>query len=113
MARNSRSDDIDHALNPHRDEEQQRAADHAADILRGRGIELTGRESAEELADLQAAVEAFEAAAAARGADSFVDSPLSSAPQHRSLVVPARERGEGAAAYAERIERAASELGAR
>jgi hypothetical protein len=111
---NARShDDIDHVLNPHRDEEQRRAADHAADILRGRGIELTGRESTEELADLQEAVEAFEAAASARGADSFVDSPLSSEPRHRSLVVPSRGRGEGAAGYAERIRRAAVELGAR
>lgn len=105
-----KTDDIDHALNPHRDEEQARAAEHSADILRRRGIELTGRESAEELAAIQTAVEAFEGAAAARGADSFVDSPLSSEPQHRALVVPARERGEAGAAYAERIQRAAREL---
>jgi hypothetical protein len=105
-------DDIDHALNPHRDEEQRRAAEHSADILRRRGIELTGRESADELAAIQTAVEAFEGAASARGADSFVDSPLSSEPQHRSLVVPPRERGEGGTAYAERIQQAARELAA-
>lgn len=108
-----KSDDIDHALNPHREEELARAAEHSADVLRQRGIELTGRESAEELAAIQSAVEAFEGVAAARGADSFVDSPLSSAPQHRTLVVPARERGESATVYAERIQQAARELTAR
>jgi hypothetical protein len=106
-------DDIDHALNPHRDEEQQRAAEHSADTLRRRGIDLTGRESPEELAAIQTAVEAFEAAAAARGADSFVDSPLSSDPAHRSLVVPARERKESAAEYAARIQQAAHDLSPR
>lgn len=103
-------EDIDHALNPHRDEEQRRAAEHSADILRRRGIELTGQESSEELAAVQTAVEAFEAAAAARGADSFVDSPLSSDPAHRSLVVPTRDRKESAAEYAARIQQAAHDL---
>ena len=110
MTGKDRREDIDHALNPHRDEEQQRAAEHSADVLRRRGIELTGRESPEELAAIQTAVEGFESAAAARGADSFVDSPLSSDPDHRGLVVPARERGEGAAAYAERVQQAARDL---
>ena len=113
MAPRAQPDDIDHALNPHRDEEQQRAAERASDILRGRGIDLTGRETGEELAALQTAVEAFETAAVARGADSFVDTPLSSAPRHRSLVVPPREREEAAADYAARIQAAARELGIR
>ena len=108
-----KTDDIDHALNPHRAEELARATEHSADVLRQRGIDLTGRESAEELAAIQTAVEAFEGAAAARGADSFVDSPLSSDPQHRALVVPARERGESPAAYADRIQQAARELESR
>jgi hypothetical protein len=108
-----KSEDIDHALNPHRDEELARAAEHSADVLRQRGIEVTGRESPEELVAIQTAVEAFEGAAAARGADSFVDSPMSSAPEHRTLVVPARDRGESAAAYAERIQEAARELASR
>jgi hypothetical protein len=113
MTGKGRRDDIDHALNPHREEELARAAEHSADVLRQRGIELTGRESPEELAAIQTAVEAFEGVAAARGADSFVDSPMSSAPEHRTLVVPARERGESAAAYAERIQQAARELTSR
>lgn len=113
MTGKGKREDIDHALNPHRDEEQRRAAEHSADILRRRGIELSGRESEEELAALQTAVEAFEGAAAARGADSFVDSPLSSDPAHRGLVVPERQRGEHAAAYAERIQQAARNLAAR
>ena len=110
MRGKDKREDIDHALNPHRDEEQRRAAEHSADVLRRRGIGLTGRESPEELAAIQTAVEGFESAAGARGADSFVDSPLSSDPDHRGLVVPARERGEGAMAYAERVQQAAREL---
>lgn len=70
MAPRTRTDEIDHALNPHRGEEQRRA-------------------------------------------DSFVDTPPSSALRHRSLVAPPRERDDAATEYAARIQAAARELDTR
>lgn len=88
------------------DDELKRATMHSADTLRQRGIRLTGNELPEELADLQTAVERFEASARARGADSFTDTPMSSNPEHPGLVIPERSKGEEVADYIARIERA-------
>ncbi|HXE58840.1 MAG TPA: hypothetical protein VNK43_12635 [Gemmatimonadales bacterium] len=96
-------DDIDEALNPHRDEEQRRAAEHAVQLLRGRGVMLRGDESTEQLADLLAAVERFEIAVQARGGDSMVNTPDSSRPENPAYVLPVRRGDEPVDDYILRI----------
>lgn len=91
-------------------DELRRATMHSRDILRQRGILLTGRETPEELADLQTAVERFEVVVRDLGGDSFTDSPLSSDPDDPEMVVPERREGEAVASYVKRIDAAASAL---
>ena len=91
----------------------QRATMHSADILRQRGIRLSGNEMPEELADLQSAVERFEGVVRDLGGDSFTDSPRSSEPEHPELVVPERREGESVAGYIGRIDARARELSGR
>jgi hypothetical protein len=50
------SANLNQVLNPHRDEEQERARERAADVLARRGILLFGDESDDELAELWSAV---------------------------------------------------------
>ncbi|MDQ2670626.1 MAG: hypothetical protein M3Y31_08350 [Gemmatimonadota bacterium] len=91
-------------------EELQRATMHSIDTLRQRGILLTGDEQPGELADLQTAVERFDAAVRDLGGDSFTNSPLSSEPDDPALVVPERRRGEAVTEYIQRIDEAAAGL---
>jgi hypothetical protein len=104
------SGDINKALNPHRDEEQERAREHAADILGRRGVLLFGDESDDELADLWSAVDRFEAMVEARGGDTMTNSPDSSEPDNPAFVLPERHARESAADYTHRILAAAAEL---
>lgn len=103
-------EDTDEALNPHRREEQLRAAQEARNRLSSRGLALTGDESPDQLADLQDAVERFEAAVQARGGDLFVDDLKSSQPEDAALVLPRREPGEPVGVYTARIDAAADNL---
>jgi hypothetical protein len=102
--------DINDVLNPHRGEEQSRAREHAAEILAGRGVLLTGDETNDELADLWSAVEHFEAVVEARGGDTMTNSPDSAEPDNPAFVLPERKARESAGDYARRILQAASEL---
>jgi hypothetical protein len=98
------------ALNPHRDEQIAAAMMETTDRLRRRGVQVSRRETPEELADLLSAIERFEAAVQARGGDLFVDDLRSSEPDDPHFVLPSRKRGEKTAAYIERIEAAREEL---
>ena len=100
----------DEDLNPHREEELRRATEHTLNVLRQRGIPLSDDEDPEELADLLSAVERFEKAAAALGADSFVNTPGSPEPEDPALVLPVREPGEPLMDYIRRIHLAADAL---
>ncbi len=91
----------------------QRATMHSIDTLRQRGIRLAGEETPDELADLQTAVERFDAAVRDLGGDSFTNSPLSSEPDDPELVIPERRRGEPAAGYIRRIAEATTRLRSR
>jgi hypothetical protein len=104
------STDINDVLNPHRGEEQSRAREHAAEILAGRGVLLTGDETNDELADLWSAVEHFESVVEARGGDTMTNSPDSAEPDNPAFVLPERKARESAGDYARRILQAASEL---
>jgi hypothetical protein len=102
--------EMDEVLNPHRREELSRAREHTADILARRGVLLTGDETEEELADLWAAVERFEAAVEARGGDTFTNSPTSAEPDNPAFVLPERKPRESAREYTRRVLEAAERL---
>lgn len=103
----ARSEAREQALNPHRDEDRAHATDMAYAQLRQRAVHVTGDEPAEELAQLLEAVERFELAVSAVGGDRMTNAPDSTDPDDRRLVLPERNDGEGAGAYAERVSIAA------
>jgi transposase len=100
----------DYDLNPHRREDRERASDIARSRLRDHEVPLSGQESSDELADILAAVEGFEAAVARRGGDSFTNAPDSDDPDDAAFVLPKRKAAEGAEAYARRVRNAARRL---
>jgi hypothetical protein len=102
--------EINEVLNPHRGEEQSRAREHAADILAGRGVLLTGNETNDELADLWSAVERFESVVEARGGDTMTNAPDSAEPDNPAFVLPERKARESAGDYTRRILDAAVRL---
>jgi hypothetical protein len=104
------SADINDALNPHRNEEQERAREHAADLLARRGVLLLGNESDEDLAELWSAVDRFESTVEARGGDTMTNSPDSSEPDNPAFVLPERRARESASDYTRRIRDAAVRL---
>jgi hypothetical protein len=97
------AEDHEQALNPHRDEDLSHAADMAYAQLRQRGVQVTGDEPAEELAQLVEAVERFELAVSAVGGDRMTNAPDSTDPDDRRLVIPERKDGEAAGVYAGRV----------
>jgi hypothetical protein len=101
---------VEETLNPHRREEQLRAAEEARNRLLQRGIRLTGDETPDRLSDLQDAVERFETVVESRGGDLMVDDLRSSQPEAPELVLPEREPGEPAGDYIARIDAAAVRL---
>jgi hypothetical protein len=113
MATPTPYEDRQHELNPHRDEDQQRAADVAYSQLRQRGVDVTGDEPTEQLARLLEAVERFEQAVSALGADRMTNAPDTNDPDDARLVLPARHADESLAAYAPRVREAADRLLAR
>ena len=99
--------DINEVLNPHRREEQQRAEEHAAEVLANRGVLLTGNETGDELAGLWSAVERFESVVEAMGGDTMTNAPDSSQPDNPAFVLPERKARESAGDYTRRILEAA------
>lgn len=81
-------------------------AGEVADRLRRRGIALGDDERPEDLADLLAAVELFEAAVEARGGDLMVDDLNSSEPDDPRFVLPARQADESVRDYLARVQTA-------
>lgn len=106
----TKSDDFDHQLEPHRDEQLAAANEHVAARLGERGIAVSARERSEDLADLMAAVERFEAMVEAHGGDTYVDDPNSPQPDDRHFVLPARISGEKLTDYIQRIDAARTHL---
>jgi hypothetical protein len=96
-------------------EERRRIAEEIASRLRRTGVQLTGDESPEELADLDEAVEQFERMVERGGGDLMVDEPVSGgspiAPDEPDFVLPARKPSESVSAYIKRIHEAASRAG--
>ena len=103
-------EDLERSLNPHRDAERAAAAAEIAARLRQRGVRLTGAERAEELADLDSAVERFEAAVEAHGGDLMVDDLRSAQPDDAHFVLPQRTPAEAIGPYIVRIDEATYRL---
>jgi hypothetical protein len=93
-----------------RDPERERVAANVAATLTARGVELTGRETADQLADVLSAVEQFEAAVSEIGGDRMVNDPRSSQPEDEAFVLPLRAADESPGQYADRVLRAARRL---
>jgi hypothetical protein len=103
-------EDHQHDLNPDRDSERDRVYASVAATLRARGVDLTGDESSDELAEILSSVEQFEAAVSALGGDRMVNDRYSSQPDDPSLVIPPRAADETPRRYAERLTRMATRL---
>lgn len=97
-------------LDPGREQERESVAASVAAILGARGVDLTGRETSDQLAEVLSAVERFEAAVSEAGGDRMVNDPRSSEAQDESFVLPRRAADESPGAYAARIVRAARRL---
>jgi hypothetical protein len=106
----SPGESIQEALNPHRREEQARAAAHTRDVLVQRGVRVSDADDPDRLASILEAVERFEGVVRARGGDSFLNSPRSSEPENPDWVIPVRGEGESAEAYIHRIDEAIGRL---
>jgi imidazolonepropionase-like amidohydrolase len=103
-------EELQRALNPHREDEIRAAMVETAERLRRRGVKASRRERPDELADLLSAIERFEAEVVAHGGDLFVDDLRSTEPDDRHFVLPARKRGENTQSYIARINEAREEL---
>jgi len=101
---------LETALNPHRAQERAAANQQVAARLRRRGLDVTGQERSEDLADLFSAVERFEAVVEARGGDLMVDDLNSTEPDDPDFVLPVRKQGEALRDYIRRIEAATVRL---
>lgn len=89
-------------------EENQDLAGVVAELaakLRRRGIELTGKETSDEVGDLLDAVEDWEAVVEKQGGDLYVDEG-GDEPDNPDFVLPKRRAGERVVHYIGRIEEA-------
>ena len=95
--------------------DRKRVGDEIASRLRHQGVQLTGKETSDELADLEEAVEGFERAVERAGGDLMVDEPVSGgkplAPDDSRFVIPARKASEPVSAFLKRIHEAATKVG--
>jgi len=103
-------EELEGALDPHRAEQRDAVVAEIAVQLRDRGIALTGAERPEDIADLLAAVQRFEAAVQAHGGDLMVDDLKSPQPDDAHFVLPRRAHGEVIRAYLGRIDEATARL---
>lgn len=101
----------DDDLNPHRRDDQARVAAEIRGNLRQRGVTIGDDESGDGLVTLLESVERFERARSALGGDSMINRPGTRQPEREEFVIPQRSDDESLAKYAERIDKAARELG--
>ena len=104
------SEDEDRALNPHRDQDRDRARQQVIAALHQRGVDLDDSASAEEAVNLLEAVEDFERAVQAAGGD-LMTLERSKDPENEGMVIPQRSADESVSKYSERIRSAARSFG--
>jgi len=96
-------------------DDRKRIGEEISLRLRHQGVQLTGKESSDELADLEEAVEEFERAVERAGGDLMVDEPVSGdkpiAPDNSRFVLPKRKASESVPAFINRINEAATQAG--
>ena len=94
-------------------DELRRVSDQIAGRLRGKNIMLTGHEGREDLAQLEEAVERFEAEVDRHGGDLMMDeAPEGQAgqPDDVHFALPRRSDDESVGSYLERLARATDEI---
>ncbi len=90
-----------------------RVSEQLADRLRGRGITVHASDSADDLASLMEAVEAFESAVESKGGDLMVDEAPAgkkTQPDNAGFALPARKTNEAADTYISHIESATTRV---
>ena len=96
-----------------RDAEVKRVSQQIAGALAARGVRLTGSEGPEELAQLDEAIERFEAAVESHGGDLMMDeAPRGSKPQpdNPHFALPRRGQHKSVAQYLEQLARATADV---
>jgi hypothetical protein len=107
MASNSMDGDTDGSA------ELKRVSEETAGRLRALGIVLDGRESSEDLVQLEDAIERFEEAVEAAGGDLMMDEGVggpASQPDDPHFALPMRQNHETVGAYLERLSRATDDV---
>lgn len=94
-------------------DETRRAAENVTGQLKQRGVDVRDEDSDSDLAMLLTAAQHFAKAVAARGGDSFTNTPESTEPDDPTFVMPRRNASETGTEYGRRIEQAALGLRAR
>ena len=92
-----------------RDRDLSRVSGEIANRLETLGIALTGRETPDELVELQEAVERFETAVRGHGGDLMVDEGprgVTRQPDRPEFAFPVRAADETVAQYCRRLQRA-------
>ena len=93
--------------------ELKRVSEEAAGRLRGLGIVLDGRETSEDLVQIEDAVERFEEAVEAAGGDLMMDEGVggpASQPDNPRFALPMRQNREPVGDYLERLSRATDDV---
>jgi hypothetical protein len=95
---------------PARTEERNGVRDELEGRLIHNGVVLSGSESDEQILAIADAVEAFEAARAAAGGDSMINTLESSQPEDAHYVLPRRRDDESVEQYVRRVRDAAESI---
>jgi hypothetical protein len=100
----------DRSEGPSRADEERSNSMALARLLQ-QGLDVTEWATSEQLVTLLDAVEAFEAAARARGSDSFTNTLESSQPDNPEFVLPDPRADDTIERYIERVEAKTREMG--
>ena len=100
-------------LDPHRQEEQRKAREESEARLADRGIDVRPDDAYDDVAELQDAIDRFEAEVTRQGGDLMVNHIRSTRPEDPAFVPPARDAGESIGAYLRRLEDAITALSER
>ncbi len=98
------------------DDELHRVTQEIAGRLSARGIHLSGKETPDEISNIEDAVEEFEEAVETHGGDLMMDEPPAQGygqPDNPLFLLPERTSAMSAKDYVEALERAADHIRSR